>query len=95
MNAVGANQQRANSVVARFAGVIHEAAVWANANQAKSAEILAKYSHLDPAVVKQTIRARYATTLTPAQLQPTIDTAAHYKYIDAAFPAGDIIFVAK
>jgi hypothetical protein len=34
--------------------------------------------------VKQTIRARYATTLTPAQLQPTIDTAAKYKFIRAA-----------
>jgi ABC-type nitrate/sulfonate/bicarbonate transport system substrate-binding protein len=83
------------SVVAKFAAVIHDTAIWANANPAKSAEILAKYSHLDVAVVNQTIRARYATTLTPGQLQPTIDTAAHYKYIDSAFPAKDIIYQAK
>jgi NitT/TauT family transport system substrate-binding protein len=87
--------QANKAVVARFAAVIREAADWANKNPAKSAEILAKYAKLDPDVVKQTIRARYATTLTPAQLQPTIDTAAHYKYIDAAFPAQDIIFQAK
>jgi NitT/TauT family transport system substrate-binding protein len=82
-------------VVARFAAVIRDTANWANANQSKSAEILAKYAHLDPAVVKQTIRARYATTLTPAQLQPTIDAAAHYKVLDGTFPAQEIIFAAK
>ena len=36
------------AVVARFAAVIRETADWANKNQAKSAEILAKYSKLDP-----------------------------------------------
>jgi NitT/TauT family transport system substrate-binding protein len=83
------------ATVAKFAAVIREAADWANKNQSKSAEILAKYAKLDPEVVKQTIRARYATTLTPGQLQPTIDTAAHYKFIDAGFPASEIIFLAK
>jgi NitT/TauT family transport system substrate-binding protein len=83
------------ATVAKFAAVIRQTADWANKNQAKSAEILAKYAKLDPEVVKQTIRARYATTLTPGQLQPTIDTAAHYKFIDAGFPASEIIFQAK
>jgi NitT/TauT family transport system substrate-binding protein len=87
--------QANKAIVARFAAVIRDAGDWANKNPAKSAEILAKYAKLDPEVVRQTVRARYATTLTPAQLQPTIDTAAHYKYIDAAFPAQDIIFQPK
>jgi ABC-type nitrate/sulfonate/bicarbonate transport system substrate-binding protein len=82
-------------LVARFAAVIREAGAWANANPAKSAEILAKYGKLDPAIVKQTIRARYATTLTPAQLQPTIDASAHYKIFDGAFPAQELIFSGK
>jgi NitT/TauT family transport system substrate-binding protein len=83
------------ALVARFAAVIRETADWANKNQGKSAEILAKYSKLDPNMVKQTIRARYATTLTPAELQPTIDTAAHYKYIDNGFPAQELMFAPK
>jgi NitT/TauT family transport system substrate-binding protein len=87
--------QAHQALVARFAAVIREAGVWANANPAKSAEILAKYGKLDPAIVKQTIRARYATTLTPAQLQPTIDAAAHYKIFDGAFPAAELIFAPK
>ena len=82
-------------IVARFAASIKEAGAWANANPMKSAEILAKYGKLDPAMVKQTIRARYATTLTPAQLQPTIDASAKYKIFDGSFPAQDLIFAAK
>jgi NitT/TauT family transport system substrate-binding protein len=83
-------------LVARFAGVIHDAGVWANANPDKSAEILAKYGKLDPAMVKQTIRARYSTTpVVPAQLQPTIDASAHYKIFDGAFPAKELIYSGK
>jgi NitT/TauT family transport system substrate-binding protein len=83
------------ATVAKFAAVIRQTADWANKNQTRSAEILAKYAKLDPEVVKKTIRARYSTTLTPGQLQPTIDTAARYKFIDAGFPASEIIFQAK
>jgi NitT/TauT family transport system substrate-binding protein len=83
------------ALVARFNAVIRQTAAWANANPAKSAEILAKYAKLDPAVVKQTVRARYSTTLTPAQLQPTIDASAKYKIFDGAFPAQELIFAEK
>jgi ABC-type nitrate/sulfonate/bicarbonate transport system substrate-binding protein len=83
------------AVVAKFQAAIREAGDWANKNPAKSAEILAKYAKLDPDVVKQTIRARYALTLSAGQLQPTIDRAAKYKFIDSGFPAQDIIFQAK
>ncbi len=93
--AAGPWAQAHPAVVAKFASVIHDTAIWANANPAKSAEILAKYAHLDVAVVNQTIRARYATTLTPGQLQPTIDTAARYKFIEGGFPAQEIIYQAK
>jgi NitT/TauT family transport system substrate-binding protein len=79
-------------VVARFAAAIRQTADWANKNQTKSAEILSKYAKLDADVVKQTIRAVYATTLTPAQLQPTIDGAARYKLLDAPFRAQELIF---
>ena len=83
------------TIVARFAAIIKQTAAWANANPEKSAEILAKYSKLDPAVVKQTIRAKYSTTLTAAQLQPTIDASAKYKIFDGAFPAQELIFAPK
>jgi NitT/TauT family transport system substrate-binding protein len=82
-------------LVARFAAVIRQIADWANKNPDKSAEILAKYAKIDVAIVKASVRSRFATTLTPAQLQPTIDASAKYKLLDAAFPAQDLIFQPK
>jgi NitT/TauT family transport system substrate-binding protein len=79
-------------LVARFDRVVRETAIWANKNQDTSAGILAKYAKMDVAVVKETVRARFAATLTPAQLQPTIDASARYKLLDASFPASDLIF---
>ena len=82
-------------LVARFAAVIREVAVWANKNPDASADILAKYAKIDASIVKASVRSRFATTLTPAQFQPTIDASAKYKVLDASFPAQDLIFSSK
>lgn len=75
----------------KFQAAMRETAVWANANQDKSAEILAKYTKLDVALVRASYRAKFGEALTAAQLQPTIDLAAHYKLLDA-FPATNLIY---
>jgi NitT/TauT family transport system substrate-binding protein len=82
-------------LVARFAAVIRTIAAWANANPDRSAEILAALAKIDVDIVKSSVRSRFATTLTPAQLQPTIDASAKYKLLDASFPAQDLIFQPK
>ncbi len=82
-------------LVARFAAVIREVAAWANKNPDASADILAKYAKIDPAIVKASVRSRFATTLTPGQFQPTIDASAKYKLLDASFPAQDMLFSSK
>jgi NitT/TauT family transport system substrate-binding protein len=82
-------------LIAKFVTAMHDTAGWANANQAKSAEILAKYATIDPAVAAKMTRARFAETLTPALVQPTIDITAKYKGIDAPFPAQDMIYQAS
>jgi NitT/TauT family transport system substrate-binding protein len=84
--------QASAPAVAHFATVIRQIGAWANKNPDASADILAKYAKLDPAIVKASVRSRFATTLTPAQLQPTIDASAKYKLLDASFPASDLIF---
>ena len=65
-------------VALRFGVAIRKAAVWANAHQKESAAILLKYTKIDPAVVEHMHRAIYALNLEPKNLQPPIDTAAHY-----------------
>jgi NitT/TauT family transport system substrate-binding protein len=75
----------------KFQAAMRETAQWANANPDKSAEILAKYTKLDPALVRASFRAKFGETLTPAVIQPTIDLSAHYKLLDE-FPASELIY---
>src|ERR1700733_6151324 len=64
--------------IARFRTGMRQAAGWANANPAKSGELLAKYTKIDPAVIATMTRARFGEQLTPALMQPLIDVAAKF-----------------
>jgi len=89
-----ATRQWANDhpdLVSRFAGVIHDTAVWANKNPQQSGEILAKYTKIDPAVIATMARNHYAEQLTPALMQPLIDAAAKYNGFKT-FPAQELMY---
>ncbi|MFN2460825.1 MAG: ABC transporter substrate-binding protein [Candidatus Velthaea sp.] len=75
----------------RFESVMRETADWANKNPAKSAEILAKYTKLPPATLKTMARSTYSERNSTAEIQPVIDAAARYGFIDAPFPAAELI----
>jgi NitT/TauT family transport system substrate-binding protein len=79
-------------LAARFAAVMREAARWANdkRNQARSGEILAKYTSMDPATISTMTRVHFGEQLLPALVQPQIDVAAKYVPF-ATFPAMEII----
>ena len=81
-------------LVARFAAAIKEASAWGNANHAKSALILEKYSKVDADTVAHMTRSIYSEALVPAEIQPTIDFAAKYKFLDDGFSANDLIWKA-
>jgi ABC-type nitrate/sulfonate/bicarbonate transport system substrate-binding protein len=76
-------------LAARFRKAIQAAAVWANQeeNDRASGAILAKYSKLDPALIANVTRTRFATRLTPALAQPWIDLYAEFGIIPSSFPA--------
>jgi NitT/TauT family transport system substrate-binding protein len=79
--------------VRRFAAAMRETAIWANqkANQAKSAEILSKYTKIDLGSISVMERARYGETLTAASIQPAIDVSAKYGKFET-FPADRLIY---
>lgn len=79
-------------VVRRFQQVMVRTATWANGHTPQSGEILAKYSKLEPAIVKSMLRIAYATRMDPAQMQPLIEVLAHYGGIPGSFPAEEMIF---
>lgn len=84
----GANRE----AVAAFRAVMSKTATWANANQAQSAVILAKYANLDPNVLRDMHRIAYGTRPEASQLQPVIDLAARYGAISAPFPAQELLY---
>lgn len=82
-------------VVAHFAQAIGKTAVWANAHQAQSGQILMKYSKLDPSTLKEMLRVVYAARFNAAEAQPVIDVAAKYGGLSATFPVTDLIYQSK
>jgi len=83
-------------LVNRFAVAMREAAAWANKkeNDAKSLEILEKYTKIDPALVANMVRVRFGDRLTVASIQPQIDMTAKYGSF-ATFPATEIMYAAS
>jgi NitT/TauT family transport system substrate-binding protein len=80
----------------RFVSVLRETAQWANKNQDKSADILAKYTKLDPQLIRSGVRARFGEgVVTPEMLQSSIDLSARYKLFETTFPAAELVYQAK
>jgi len=83
--------QKNPDTLAKFVSAMREIAKWANANQAASAPILAKYTKSDIAVIQRMHRGTFAERFDPSYVQPVIDAAAKYGVIAASFPAAAII----
>jgi NitT/TauT family transport system substrate-binding protein len=79
-------------LLARYITVIRETAAWANKNQQKSGDILAKYSKIDRDLIARMSRIHYGEDLVPSLLQPTIELMARYKAIDAPFSADTFLY---
>jgi NitT/TauT family transport system substrate-binding protein len=80
------------ALATKFIAAIKETAQWANANHAASAPILAKYTKLPEAVVARIKRGEFAETLSVADYQPVIDTAAKYGVLPKPFPATEFFY---
>jgi NitT/TauT family transport system substrate-binding protein len=83
--------KRNPSVVERFSTVMRDASGYVNAHRAETVSILANYARIDPAIVAQMSHLFNATRIDQRSLQMVVDAAAKYKYIDAPFPAKDLL----
>jgi NitT/TauT family transport system substrate-binding protein len=77
--------------VKRYCQALREAAQYCIAHPNDTLPLIAEFEHLDAADLRGTVRSSWQTTLDVAQIQPVIDLAAKYKYIDASFPAKDLV----
>jgi NitT/TauT family transport system substrate-binding protein len=78
-------------VARKFRDAMLEASKWANKNHKASAEIFKQYSKAPPEIIDTMTRATFAEKLDPDLVQPVINAAAKYKFIDHPFPAADIL----
>ena len=80
-------------LAARFRNAIQAASVWAdkNKNRRASSMILAKYSKVDPALIRRTTRVHFATRLRLSMAQPWIDAFAEFGVIPQSFSALDLV----
>lgn len=76
----------------KFADVMRETAVWANAHYDESAVILGRNLSESPDQIRVITRVTYGTTLDPKLVQPSIDLCAKYGVIKASFPARDLLW---
>lgn len=75
----------------RVVTATYATARWANQNRDLTAPILAKYSKLEPDVIRHMQRSLFATTLEPRLVQPVLDTAFTYKAIDRPTAAANLM----
>jgi NitT/TauT family transport system substrate-binding protein len=78
-------------VVDKIVRVVRDAEVYVAAHEKETIPLAAAYAGLDPADLQKVRPPARTLTLTPGDLQSTIDAAAKYKLIPKAFPASDII----
>lgn len=74
-----------------FINAMNGAGAWANAHGKESAAILARYLKESESAIEAAPRVVFATSVTPALLQPSIDVGAKYGVLKTAFPAKDFI----
>lgn len=82
-------------VVAKFRRVVERSAAYGNAHHDVTAPILAEVSKIPLTVITSTERGVLGTQLTPALVQPVIDTSAKYNQLARDFPAAEVIWNAQ
>lgn len=75
----------------RLVAVLYQTARFANAHHDQTLPILAKYTKTTPDQLRGIVRAAFATTLTPALIQPVIDAAVEYKSLEHPVDAAAVI----
>ncbi len=78
----------------KFASVIRQTAIWANAHRKESALMLANFAKLDPELAKTMGRSTYGTSLAASMIQPIIDIQVKYGMMGKPIDPSDMIWKA-
>lgn len=76
--------------MSRFARAMHEAIAYTNSHLPDTVDMVASYTHLEPAIIARSVRTRDAEYIDANLFKPLIDLAYRYKLIDRLVPAEDL-----
>lgn len=79
-------------VARRFSDAMQQAAVWANRNHDKTAELVSAATKIDISIVREMHRATFLEHVNLGVVQPVIDVGAQYGALSARFPAVDLFY---
>jgi NitT/TauT family transport system substrate-binding protein len=79
-------------VARRFSEAMRQAAVWANNNHDKTAELVSAATKVDISIVRSIRRATFLEHVNLSVVQPVIDVGAQYGALSARFPAADLFY---
>jgi NitT/TauT family transport system substrate-binding protein len=80
------------AVVKNVAAALKKAAIYVNGHHAQTADLIAKFTSLEPAQVAKMTRVEQGTSLDPKLVQPVIDAMLKYKTLAQPIDARDIMF---
>ena len=80
------------AVVKSVSQALRKAADYCNAHHAQTADLIAKFTSLEPAQVAKMTRVEQGTTLDPKLVQPVIDTMLRYKTLAQPVDVHDVMF---
>lgn len=83
--------ERNRDVVARFTRTLYAVTAYTNAHHGDTVSLIADYTHIAPELVRRMTRQTIATSLNAGMIQPAIDVAAKYAYIDRWFDAQELL----
>jgi NitT/TauT family transport system substrate-binding protein len=79
-------------IARRFSNAMQQAAVWANRNHDKTAELVSAATKIDISIVREMRRATFLEHVNLGVVQPVIDVGAQYGALSARFPAADLFY---
>lgn len=83
--------EKNRSAAERFSRVVAEAAVYTRAHPEATTDDIVQITKLDRNLVARMPRTMVGTTISAADIQPVIDSAAKYKFITKGFSATELI----
>lgn len=78
-------------LVARFTRTLYHVTTFTNSHHDATVDMVAQYTGMQPDLVRRMTRQTIATSLSAGMIQPAVDIAAKYGYLDRGFDVKELL----